>query len=219
MKEVIDSNRTINFNSIKAVILDWDGVFHFGYKNSGGESQFSEADSMGLNMLRLGYYLKTNSIPYTAIVTGEQNPTGHYLAEREHFDHIFYKIKDKKIIADYLLQEKGIKAEEILFVFDDILDLSLAKIVGARFLVKRSASQLLQGYILDNQLCDFITEYDGGNHAVREICEFILNEMGILEKTFNTRIAFDEIYSEYLSKRQSVITSKLTIKEGKLIKG
>jgi 3-deoxy-D-manno-octulosonate 8-phosphate phosphatase (KDO 8-P phosphatase) len=169
-----------------------------------------------MNMIRLGYFLSDSQIPYTAIVTGENNPTGQFLAEREHFDAIFYKIKDKKIIADFLLKEKGIKSNEILFVFDDILDLSLAKISGVRFLVHRGASIPLQNLIAQENFCDFVTTHDGGNHAVREICEFSLTQMGMFNNTIQTRIEYGDKYQTYLAKRQAIPTQKYTLKDGEL---
>ena len=50
--KTVNPNLSTSFRNIKAIILDWDGVFHSGYKSLKGESQFSEADSMGMNMLR-----------------------------------------------------------------------------------------------------------------------------------------------------------------------
>ena len=41
--------------NIKVLIFDWDGVFHAGHKNENRSSTFSEADSMGINMLRFHY--------------------------------------------------------------------------------------------------------------------------------------------------------------------
>jgi 3-deoxy-D-manno-octulosonate 8-phosphate phosphatase (KDO 8-P phosphatase) len=214
--KTVNPNLSNSFRNIKAIVLDWDGVFHSGYKSLNGESQFSEADSMGMNMLRLGYYLSNTRIPYTAIVTGENNPTGQFLAEREHFDAIFYKIKDKKIIAEFLLKEKGIKPNEILFVFDDVLDLSLSKIAGVRFLVHRNASIPLQKLITNENLCDFVTINDGGNHAVREICEFTLTQLEVFNNTIQTRIEYGEKYQNYLAIRQAISTQKHTLKDGQL---
>ncbi len=150
-----------DFKKIKAIIFDWDGVFHEGHKNNQNQSTFSEADSMGVNMLRLGFYNSTHDIPYTAIVSGEFNPTAEFLAKREHFNAIFFKVKNKIVIADYLKKKFQIQPDEILFIFDDILDLSLAKICGVRFLVNRSASKLFQEYVLKNNYCDYVTRTHG----------------------------------------------------------
>ena len=88
---------------IKALVFDWDGVFNSGEK---GEvpSSFNEIDSMGINMLRFGYYLHNGENPYTAIVTGATNKTAKEWAEREHFHSVFFNVKHK---ADALnLMEK-----------------------------------------------------------------------------------------------------------------
>ncbi len=205
-----------SFKKIKAIIFDWDGVFHEGHKNNQNQSSFSEADSMGVNMLRLGYYNFNHEIPYTAIVTGEYNPTAEFLAKREHFNGVFFKVKNKIVIADYLSKKFQIQPEEILFVYDDILDLSLAKICGVRFLVNRSASELFQEYVLKNNYCDYVTKHSGGQHAVREISEFVLNKMEVFDKTLDTRIAFGKEYDSYLKKRQSISTELFELKNDRL---
>lgn len=207
----ISPSKTEQFLKIKALVFDWDGVFHSGHKNHLGESNFSEADSMGINMLRLGYYLQSGNIPKTIIISGENNKTAHYLAQREFFDAVFSKAKDKRLLLPYLQKEFSINADEVLFVFDDILDLSLARLCGIRFLVKRSASNLLENYIINNQLTDYITENDGGNHAIREFCEFTLSTLNLFDKTLSTRIEFTTEYSDYLTKRSEIKTKLIEI--------
>ena len=191
---------------IKALIFDWDGVFHSGYKKSNKESSFSEADSMGINMLRFSYFLKDNTIPFTAIITGENNETADYFAKREHFDEIFLKVKNKIEILDWLTQHKGFTNEEVLFVFDDILDLSIAKVCGLRFMVNRNASFMLTSYCKKNQLCDYITKNNAENHAIREISEVAISLLGDYDQVIEKRINYDEDYLNYLEIRNSKIT-------------
>ncbi len=217
--KVVHPEKLDQLNHIKAILFDWDGVFHSGHKNHLGESSFSEADSMGLNMLRLGYYLHNKQIPFTSIITGEQNPTAHYLAEREHLDGIFYGVKDKKIILNHLQENHNIKASEVLFVFDDILDLSLAKEVGARFLVNRKASQILREHIVHHGWVDFATDLHGGEHAVRAICEFILDSILVFKKTIDCRIEFGPVYQDYWQQRQAITTQKMTVRDFELVRG
>ena len=193
--------------NIKALIFDWDGVFHSGYKKSNKESSFSEADSMGINMLRFSYFLKDNAIPFTAIITGENNETADYFAKREHFDEIFLKVKNKIEILDWLTQHKGFTNEEVLFVFDDILDLSIAKVCGLRFMVNRDASFMLTSYCKKNQLCDYITKNNAENHAIREISELAISLMGDYDLVIEKRINYDEDYLNYLEIRNSIKTN------------
>jgi len=206
--EFIEDKNVIakKLKNIKALIFDWDGVFHSGYKKSNKESSFSEADSMGINMLRFSYFLKDNTIPFTAIITGENNETADYFAKREHFDEIFLKVKNKIEILDWLTQHKGFTNEEVLFVFDDILDLSIAKVCGLRFMVNRDASFMLTSYCKKNQLCDYITKNTAENHAIREISEVAISLMGDYDQVIEKRINYDEDYLNYLEIRNSKIT-------------
>jgi len=77
-------------SKIKAYIFDWDGVFNDGVKTVQGGSPFSEIDSMGTNMLRFGHWMKTGELPFVAVITGEENPTAQYLAQREHFHSVYF---------------------------------------------------------------------------------------------------------------------------------
>ena len=46
--------------NIRAFIFDWDGVFNNGAKTGAGGSGFDEADAMGTNLLRFGFWLLNN---------------------------------------------------------------------------------------------------------------------------------------------------------------
>ncbi len=185
---------------IRAVLFDWDGVFNHGEK---GEipSPFNEVDSMGINMLRFGYYMISGSIPYTAIVTGETNHTAFHWAKREKLNDVFFQVKHKAEILSHLQKESGIAPNEVLFVYDDILDLSLAKESGARFLVNRKSNPLFIEYCVKHGLCDYITFSSGNDYAIREISEVALDSIGMFEKTIEERIRFDGIYSDFLSEK------------------
>jgi len=205
-------------NQIKAIIFDWDGVFHSGYKNENQSSSFSEADSMGVNMLRFAYYLKQNkTIPYTAIIIGEHNKTAFYWAKREHLNDVFFKIKDKVEILNWLKEHRNINENEVLFVFDDILDLSMAKACGIRYLINRNSSALLQQFCIENKLCDYISANDGGNHAVREISELTIGILGNWNTVLNERIKFNDAYKPYITQRQTIETKFYTIENGVVV--
>lgn len=212
-KFIEDKNNIVaKLNKIKAIIFDWDGVFHNGYKTDNSISSFSEADSMGINMLRFSYYLKNNTIPYTAIITGENNKTASYFAKREHFNQVFLKIKNKIEVLDWLTKHEGFTNEEVLFVFDDILDLSIAKVCGLRFLVNRHASFMFKSYCKQHNLCDYITRNSGGNHAIREICELSIALLGNYDQVLDSRIAYTADYSDYLTIRNAITFQESSLK-------
>lgn len=199
---------------IKVLLFDWDGVFHAGHKNEQRSSTFSEADSMGINMLRFGFWLQNGSMPYTAIISGEQNITAKHWADREHLDAIFSKAKNKVEILAYLNQSFGYQPEEVLFVYDDILDLSLAKEVGYRILIHRAANPLFAEYCREHGYYDYVTHCDGGNHGLREACEHTLDLMGRFEETIEKRIEFTGEYTSYNTERLNQTTLHFIADQG-----
>ena len=192
----------------KALIFDWDGIFNSGEK---GEipSTFNEIDSMGVNMMRFGLFLVSGSIPYTAIATGETNETAIYWAKREHLDNVFFQAKNKVEIIGHLIEKHQIESHEIMFVFDDILDLSLAREVGVRCLVRHHSTPLFHEYCRKNKLFDYLTANTGSQNAVREIAELVLSSINNFEETIEKRVEFEGDYKNFLQNRNSIQTQIL----------
>lgn len=186
----------------RGIVFDWDGVFNAGRKGEATHSDFSEADSMGTNMLRYGLWRSSGSLPYTAIISGENNPTAIRFAEREHFNAVFTGIRDKRQVIDSIVAEHGIDARQLICVFDDINDLGMAAMCGVRLMVKRDASPMLADFAATNALCDYVT---GATHyAVREVCEMLLGLSGSYDDVIRSRVDVDEDYQQYFAARQAV---------------
>ncbi len=175
-------------------IFDWDGVFHAGQKGENGSGVFSEADSMGVNMLRYGYFWKHRQLPFTAIISGERNKTASKFAEREHFDAVYTGIRDKKNALDHACAAANAGPLQIACIFDDINDLSMVKHCGLRIQIRRSASSLFMEYTAQHGLCDYITAHPAQEHAVRECCELLLGLSGNFFEIIESRVAFDTDY-------------------------
>lgn len=194
-------------SQIKAFVFDWDGVFNAGIKGEGIPSTFAEPDSMGTNLLRFSYWLTHNEeLPITAIITGASNPTARYFAKREHFQAAYAGYSNKQIASEALKAEYNLQNEEIAFMFDDVLDLPLAKTCGLRILSKRPGNPLFLQYVKRKGYCDYITAQTGLQYAVREACELMMGCMGVYEKAVNERVAFSETYSRYWQQRNSLKT-------------
>ena len=205
-----------NLQNCKAILLDWDGVFNSGEKGD-LPSSFNEVDSMGINMLRFGYFMMMGHIPFTAIVTGETNQAGFRWAKRERFDNVFYQVKNKVDLLPILKEKHNIEPDEILFVFDDILDLSLAKVCGARFLVNRKSNPLFNAYCIKNNLCDYLTYSSGSENAIREVTEVVLDGLEKFEETTNERIFFNGSYKEFLAEKMPKETQYLKWEFGEFV--
>ncbi len=205
--------------TIRAYLFDWDGVFNDGIKHDEAGSPFSEIESMGINLLRFGHWLRMGSFPLTGIITGENNRAALKLAQREHFEAVYLKFKNKTEALNHLSATAGIRPAEVAFVFDDVLDLSVASKAQLRFMVRRTASPLLMQYVRTNRLADYITAHSGNNHAVREICELLLGLSGMYETVVGKRSAYDAQYTRYLEARNHIPTMFFTREAEGIIAG
>jgi 3-deoxy-D-manno-octulosonate 8-phosphate phosphatase (KDO 8-P phosphatase) len=187
--------------TIKAFVFDWDGVFNDGRKTSVTDSSFSEIDSMGINLLRFDYWLRYNRFPLMFIITGMKNETAAGFARREHFDGIFQNSKNKKEALESLCTKFNVSAGELAFIFDDILDLEIAKMCGLSFCAGRKSNPLLTDYLIQNRICNYISGFSGHDHAVREICELIIGLSGDYKQAVELRMLFKGKYEEFLTKR------------------
>ena len=201
---------------MRAYLFDWDGVFNDGVKMAQGGSPFSEVDAMGTNMLRFGHWLRWGSLPVVGIITGEENPSAHYLAQREHFQDIYFKSNNKLVAFDHFIKANKLLAGEVAFVYDDVLDLGVAEKCGLRVLVKHQSNPLFQNYSVKNGIVDYITS--SGDHAVREVCELLLGVHQNYDEAIDRRSHFDETYRRYLNERNQIQTQAYVTKEGRVEK-
>ena len=190
-------------STCRGIVFDWDGVFNPGRKGAATQSDFTELDSMGTNMLRYGMWRATGSLPFTAIISGENNKTAVQFAEREHFDAVYTGIRDKREVIARIADDQGIAAQQLICVFDDINDLGMASLCGLRLMVCRNASPLLSSYATKRGVCDYLT--GSADYAVREICELLLGLLGAFDDVVSSRVAVDEDYQRYFEARQAVI--------------
>lgn len=190
---------------IKAFVFDWDGVFNAGMKSIESGSPFFEQDSMGINMLRFHYWLRSRRMPGMYIVSGASNPSARAFAEREHFDGVLLNCRNKQAAFADIARQAGMEVSELAFVFDDIIDLAAAESCGLRFLVSRGASPLLTDFVTRRSLADYITAHPGGQYAVREICEMLLGLQGAYDETIALRMAHGELYQTYLAERNEKV--------------
>ena len=186
---------------IKAYIFDWDGVFNNGKKEDNGSSSFNEIDAMGTNLLRFHHYLRTGTIPQFIIISGENNHAARTLALREHYQAVYTGVKFKTQALEHVCKEQNISPHEVAFVFDDVLDFSVAKTVGVRIMIGREANPLLNGFAVQENLVDYITHHDGNNHAVREAIELMMGLAGNYDRTISERMNYTETYQQYLQLR------------------
>lgn len=191
---------------IKAVLFDWDGVFNDGFKRGSDGSLFSEVDAMGTNLLRYALWRMNGALPVSAVITGELNPMAQSLSQRESFHEVYFHTKNKAIVFPAFCEKHNLKPEEVLFFFDDVLDIEVARRCGARIMIGRPASPLLKKYARDSSVADYITSCDGGRHGLREGCELVIGLLGMFDAVVKNRSIVSEDYTGYLGERQKIKT-------------
>ncbi len=157
---------------IKLVLLDVDGVLTDGsiiYSDSGAETKgFNVRDGLGLRFL-----MKAGI--KAGIITGRTSDALRHRCKNLGIDLIFEGIIDKGALLEQILKQTGVSAEEVAFVGDDLLDISVMKRVGLAIAVADAHDTVL-GH------ADMMTICRGGAGAVREVCEAILKAQGLWEK-------------------------------------
>lgn len=202
---------------VKAFVFDWDGVFNDGRKNLEGHSGFTETDSMGVNMMRFSFFLQHKQLPPTAIITGENNQLAFSFAKRENLDAVYYKAPNKEYALMHLCQQYRISPADVLFVFDDVLDFSVAKLAGVRFMIGRSANPLLSEFATERRLVDYITKHSGNENGVREVSEIVMSMSNNFDVALELRMKYAEAYKDYITLRNKTITQFFTTKDNGII--
>ncbi|MCD6067775.1 MAG: phosphatase [Bacteroidetes bacterium] len=201
------------FAKVKAFLFDWDGVFNSAFKGEGSSSNFNEADSMGTNLLRFSHFTQKQDLPYIAVISGERNQISFNFSKRECFHGCYYKVADKVHALEHFCKQHNLKPEEICFFFDDVLDLSIAKVCGVRIMVNRDAGLLFKKYVRENKLADYITANNGANYAIREACEMLMGLNGTFEEVIRHRTDYSADYTTYVHRKKMVSTAYFTLQD------
>lgn len=155
---------------IKLLITDVDGVLTDGgiiYDNSGMEyKKFNVKDGL------IVAHLRKNGILVGAI-TGRNSKVVENRCEELHFDFHYHGIKDKFQKLTEVLEVLEINLEEVAYIGDDLIDLSILKKVG----FSACPADALP-YV--SEQVDFISSLQGGQGVFREVADLILHSKGLL---------------------------------------
>ncbi len=158
---------------INVVLMDVDGVMTRGdivYDSNGLEiKHFNAHDGLGIKLARLAG-LKTG------IISSRESGTIRVRAAELKMDHL-YLGRDDKLPAFRELQDVlQLTAAEFCFIGDDLPDIPVLREVGLGVAVNNASE-------LTKRNAHYITRGKGGEGAVREVVELILNSRGLLEET------------------------------------
>jgi 3-deoxy-D-manno-octulosonate 8-phosphate phosphatase (KDO 8-P phosphatase) len=167
-----DSALAEKLQAVKAVILDVDGVLTDGgiyYDPTGRDiKRFHVADGLGIELLRQAGIR-------VVIMSGRVSEALTRRAAELRVTDCYQGLRDKKAQIEKLRQQWQLKAEELLYVGDDLNDLPAFEAVGVRVAVANADDML-------RSQAHYVTQATGGNGAVREVCEWLLKARGEWEK-------------------------------------
>jgi 3-deoxy-D-manno-octulosonate 8-phosphate phosphatase (KDO 8-P phosphatase) len=154
---------------VRAIVLDVDGVLTDGGFWWGPDGQewkrFCFADIMGLSLaLRAGLDI--------ALISGENSSLVDRYASKLRIKHIVKGCRDKAAALSDYATSVAINLSDICYMGDDVNDLPAMQISGFSAAPANAARDVLAG-------ADFITKADGGNGAVRELVEALLQARGL----------------------------------------
>ena len=155
---------------VKLLILDVDGVLTDGYlyyDYQGNQiKRFSVKDGLGIR------YLQKAGLNI-CIVSGGKEDVIKKRSEDLNIKYIFCCVKNKKEKVEFLRDEFKVKKDNILYLGDDLNDLTVRKSVGL-LIAPNNASKSFKKY------CDAILKNNGGFGAVRELAERLLRGTKLL---------------------------------------
>lgn len=154
-----------HFAKVKLLSCDVDGVLTDGglYYDAGGKAllRFHAADGIGLKRLRAAG-VKTCFISQSA--TGPINARARDLG----IDFCFTGVEEKRAVIARLAHEGGFSLAETVHIADDLNDLSLLQAVGVAVTVPNASAEV-------KRVAHFMTRTQGGEGAVRELCDAIIS--------------------------------------------
>ncbi len=161
---MLDKKLIEKLQKIKVLAMDVDGTMTDGamYFSPSGEAmkKFSTRDGMGLTLLRRAG-LKC------LMITSEQSQIALARAEKLKIEFVYLGSRDKSSDIKEFCNNNNYNLQEICYIGDDVNDEYVIKLCGFSACPKDAVD------IIKNNV-DYICNYDGGNGAIREICELIL---------------------------------------------
>ncbi len=162
----------INFKEIKLLILDCDGILTDGkiiYDNNFIETKnFSCYDGLAIQIVR-----HTNL--KLAVITGRKSHCLEQRCKELGIELLYQGVKNKLVQSETLLTQLGLTWSETAYMGDDWNDYPAMKNAALKICPNNSFPNF-------KTHCDYVTERNGGDGAVREAIEYIFTKQELYEE-------------------------------------
>jgi 3-deoxy-D-manno-octulosonate 8-phosphate phosphatase (KDO 8-P phosphatase) len=157
---------------LKLLILDVDGVLTDGrlfFDQQGNEYKcFHARDGHGLKLL------KQTGVEI-AVISGRSSATVALRMKNLGIEHVYQGHENKRMAFQEILQNLQLSPNQVAHVGDDLLDLPIMTQVGFAIAVQDANFAV-------KQYADWCTQTLGGQGAVREVCDLIMQVQGSFDK-------------------------------------
>jgi len=157
---------------VRCLLLDVDGGLTDGglyyFAEEGLALRFHVRDGLGLRKA-----VERGLI--AGLVSGRSSPQVLRRGEELGLQEIHLAVGDKQAAVAEILQRRGLDAEEICFVGDDVVDLPAMRMAGLSVAVADAHPRV-------RHEADWITRARGGDGAVREVIDLLLGEGPAVEE-------------------------------------
>ncbi|PIE58270.1 MAG: 3-deoxy-D-manno-octulosonate 8-phosphate phosphatase [Desulfobulbus propionicus] len=153
---------------VELLLLDVDGVLTDGslqYTDRGDEcKRFSTRDGLGIRLLQ-------ESGVQVGVITARTSQIVRRRAEELKMTHLYQGRFDKLSAYEEILQKTGLRPPQTAYIGDDWIDLPLLNRVGLAVAPANGAVEI-------HSRVHYRTQNSGGDGAVREICDLIMEARG-----------------------------------------
>jgi 3-deoxy-D-manno-octulosonate 8-phosphate phosphatase (KDO 8-P phosphatase) len=160
---------------LKLLILDVDGVLTDGklfFDNDGNEyKSFHAQDGHGIKMLR-------QTGVEVAVISGRKSKSVALRMKNLGIEHVYQGHENKIAAFNEIIELLGITPDQAAHVGDDVIDLPVMVRVGLAIAVNDANFAV-------KQHADWCTTLPGGQGAVREVCDFIMQAQGHFDEMLN----------------------------------
>ena len=160
---------------LKLLILDVDGVLTDGrlfFDTEGNEyKSFHARDGHGIKLLR-------QTGVEVAVISGRKSKSVALRMKNLGIEYVYQGHENKIAAFNELLEKTGISPEQAAHVGDDLLDLPIMIRVGLAIAVNDANFAVKQHE-------NWCTDLPGGQGAVREVCDFIMQAQGHFDDVLN----------------------------------
>jgi 3-deoxy-D-manno-octulosonate 8-phosphate phosphatase (KDO 8-P phosphatase) len=153
---------------VRLVLFDSDGTLTDGriIMTSNGEEAraFDVRDGHGI---RMGQHADL----VFGVISGRRSAVLQQRAEELEFEEIHQQVMDKSSCLDDILSRRGISAEEVCFMGDDLIDIPIMRRSGLAVAPADAMPEVLE-------VAHHVTQRPGGRGAARELIDFLLHANG-----------------------------------------